>query len=135
VTGFDARLGERLHRAYPEVPSEPNWSAVVGAAGREQAERVGRPIRARRSARGRRLVALAVILAALVSGTAVSYALVVRPNQPPAWVMIVNDWLRDGRIDGRYSCADLRKTAQHIQKLRYPSLRNELSRARAEACE
>jgi hypothetical protein len=39
---------------------------------------------------------------------------VVEPNAP--WRNVINGWFRDGRIDGRYSCATLGAAVAHLPR-------------------
>jgi hypothetical protein len=100
---------ESLDRLYPSGEPVENWSEVLAGAG----------IAVRQRDRGiarRRVVAVAVgVLVFMAAGSALGITLADRLGHHSQWLAVVDDYLDNGRIDGRYSCGDARDAVAKVR--------------------
>jgi hypothetical protein len=65
----------------------------------------------------RRILAPAIAAAIfLLAGGALAVTLHLYPRHQSQWLAVVNDYLNDDRIEGRYSCADARDALSKIKE-------------------
>jgi hypothetical protein len=113
----DSLLHDELGRAYPYPSVQADWAAVLADA---QAAQPARRRTGNLRSRRRRLVLLAVVFVVLCgAGTALGIGIAQRLGRPAAWHGMINDWLRDGRIDGTYSCSTTREAIRQLDHQRF----------------
>jgi hypothetical protein len=110
----DSLLNDELGRLYPYLSVQPDWAAVLSDA--QVTLRTPRRVGHFRSPRRVALV-LAVVVVLCGAGAALGIGIAQRLGHQAPWHAMITDWLRDGRIDGRYSCATTRDA---IRQLNHP---------------
>jgi hypothetical protein len=126
----DALLNEQLGRVYPYPSVEPDWAAVLADA--ESASITRRRHGSPRSPRRLALIA-AVVLVLCGAGTALGIGIVQRLGRPP-WHAMISDWLSDGRIDGKYSCATTRATIRQLDRSQFGAVPPDFRRYEKSVC-
>lgn len=127
----DSLLNDELARLYPYPSVQPDWAAVLADA--QVAPRTPRRIGNFRSPR--RIALIAVVVVVLCgAGTALGIGIAQRLDRPAAYHAMINDWLRDGRIDGTYSCATTREAIHQLDHARFGALAKSFRRYEKSVC-
>jgi hypothetical protein len=109
-------INDSLDRLYPEAEPGENWNAILKDAG------VGRGwvtehrrLRVPRIVHRHVLATAVALLVFLAAGSALGVTLTHYLGHHSHWQALVNDYLDNARIDGRYSCSDARTAVAKIR--------------------
>jgi hypothetical protein len=109
-------IKDSFDRLYPEAEPGENWNAILKDAGVDVGRVTERPLlRVPRIVHRHVLATAVALLVFLAAGSAFGVTLTHYLGHRSHWQALVNDYLDNARIDGRYSCSDARTAVAKVK--------------------